>query len=111
MQQHHMHIDMGEGHVFAGTPVEIVAQMQRVAIGVDDLDIDEYVEWVTERAATLEGVYILVAQGGIRARAESLLRGLVDAGLARDLDAWDDLDDEARPTLRFGTATALAAVG
>jgi hypothetical protein len=106
-----MSIDLGQGHVFTGTALEVVAQMQRSAVGVDDLDLDEYVDWVRERAATLEGIHIAVDYGGLAARAAALVEGLVAAGLARDLDGWDDLEEDARPTLRCRVALELASVG
>ncbi len=95
-----MNIDLGYGHVFRGSPIEIVAQMKGVAEGVDDLDLAEYIDWVVERAATMEGVLLAVGRGHIATRAESLLREMVAVGFATDLD---DEDDDL-PTARWAVA-------
>jgi hypothetical protein len=106
----HMHIDLGQGHVFEGRAIEIVARMHRIAFGVSDLDLFEYIDWVLERAASLEGIFIAVAPGPIPARAEGLLRGLIAAGLARDLDADAETEEDQRTTLRFAVAAEVSAL-
>jgi hypothetical protein len=80
-----MQIDLGQGNHFYGTALEIVGRMHSVAFGVDELRLAEYIDWVLERAATLEDVHIHVAPGSLAERAGALVRGLVAAGLARDL--------------------------
>ncbi|MBS2018145.1 MAG: hypothetical protein JST00_35060 [Deltaproteobacteria bacterium] len=101
-----MHIDLGSGHVFHGTPVEIVAQMKRVAEGVDELDLGEYIDWVIERAATMEGVLLVVSRGHIATRAEALLREMINVGFATDLEQFDD---EEIPTSRHWPSPSHAA--
>lgn len=109
-----MNIDLGYGHVFRGTPVEVLAQMKAVAEGVEDLDLSEYIDWVIERAASMEGVLFLVGRGPLHVRAERLLREMIALRFARDLDA-EDVDaahdeEESRPTVRSLAAPQIAAL-
>jgi hypothetical protein len=69
-----------------GTPREIVAQMKAGAEGVDHMSLLEYIDWVAERALTYEGVRVEVEGVGEEARAASLLRALIDEGLAFPLE-------------------------
>ncbi|MBX3193226.1 MAG: hypothetical protein KF819_39950 [Labilithrix sp.] len=103
-----MHINLGEGHVFSGTALEIIAAMKSIASGVDALTLEEYVDWVIERAATMEDVHIHVARGPLPLRAEALLCGLVAGGLAADL-ASDEEEDE-RTTMRWRAAAELTCL-
>lgn len=105
-----MHIDLGYGHVFRGTPLEIVAHMKAVAEGVDDLDLGEYIDWVIERAATMEGVLFRVGSGPLHGRAEALLREMIGARFAIDLDAEPIDRDDDLPTARWVAAREVAAL-
>ncbi len=104
-----MHIDLGYGHVFRGTPMEIIAQMKAAADGLDELDLGEYIDWVVERAAAHEGVLLFVVSGSLHARAESLIREMVAAHFARDLDD-DQLGDDDRSTARWVAAQEIASL-
>jgi hypothetical protein len=104
-----MQIDLGYGHVFAGTPMEIITQMKSIATGVDELDLGEYIDWVVERAASVEGVLLFVRSGPLHSRAESLLREMIDSGLARDPEEVDELTEE-RVTARWIAAREIAAL-
>lgn len=104
-----MQIDLGYGHVFCGTPMAIIAQMKAVADGVDELDLSEYIDWVIERAASVEGVLLFVRSGPLHARAESLLVEMVAARLARDLDD-DESDADQRSTARWVAAHEIASL-
>ena len=104
-----MQIDLGYGHVFRGTAMAILAQMKSVADGVDELDLSEYIDWVIERAASVEGILLFVKPGPLHARAESLLAEMVAARLARDLDD-DETDSEQRSTARWVAAHEIASL-
>lgn len=103
-----MHIDLGYGHTYRGTPMEIIAQMKAVAEGVDELDLGEYIDWVVERAASYEGVLLFVVSGSLHARAESLIHEMIAARFARDLD--EDGDENERSTARWVAAQEIASL-
>ncbi len=105
-----MHIDLGYGQLFRGTPLEIVVQMKAVAEGVDDLDLGEYIDWIIERAASMEGVLFRVGSGPLHGRAEALLREMISARFATDLDADSEAQEEELPTARWVAAREVAAL-
>jgi hypothetical protein len=103
-----MRIDLGHGHVYSGSPMEILTELKGAAEGADELDLGEYIEWVIERAATVEGVLLFVGSGPLHVRASNLLREMVAANFARDLEHEEDEDNRA--TARWVSAREIAAL-
>jgi hypothetical protein len=77
-----MKITMRDGRVLHGTPVEIVKAMQALAFGVEQMTLDQYIDWVVQNARRFEGVELLVAGDTAEERAEALVEGMVRVGLA-----------------------------
>ncbi|MBS2012776.1 MAG: hypothetical protein JST00_07815 [Deltaproteobacteria bacterium] len=90
-----MQMNLGGARARGGSALEIVFAMKGRACGVDDLTLDEYMDWVVERVWAIEGERIQLGHGDRHERAERLLRGLARAWLARDLA---DLEDEEEDT-------------
>jgi hypothetical protein len=95
------------GHVFGGTPVQILTAMKHVAHGVDELDLHAYIDWIIQRAAWVDGICLDVEAGTLHERAASLLEQMMDAGLAMD-DAVDGVTSE-RPTAVWRATAAVDA--
>lgn len=102
-----MQMNLGGSREWGGSAIEIVYAMKARAcgsaeggtrgrrVGIDDLTLDEYMDWVVERVWAIEGARIQLGRGDAHERAELLLRGLARAWLARDLA---DLEDEEEET-------------
>ncbi len=80
-----MKIRMRDGREFEGTPVEIVRGMQGIAFGVEHLSLAEYIEWVAANAKRVENVDLAVSGESEEAKAEALVRAMVDKVLAVEM--------------------------
>ncbi len=103
-----MDIDFGSGRVFRGAPLEIVRQMKASAEGAEELDLGAYIDWVVERAATVEGVILRVERGPLHERARSLLTELVAARFARDMG--DAVADDRSSIARWRVTLDIVAL-
>ena len=45
-----MKIVMRDGRVFQGTALQIVKAMQDIAFGVEQMTLDQYIDWVVQNA-------------------------------------------------------------
>nr|BDT31994.1 hypothetical protein MFMH1_16630 [Myxococcus sp. MH1] len=77
-----MVIEMRDGRVLQGTPVQIVRAMQDIAFGVERLSLSEYVDWVVANAQRFESVALRVQGDTDEAKAASLVDEMVREGLA-----------------------------
>ena len=77
-----MKITMRDGRVFQGTAMQIVQAMQDIAFGVEQLSLDQYIDWVVDNARRFEGVELAVAGETMEERAMALVEEMVRAGLA-----------------------------
>ncbi len=80
-----MKIRMRDGREFEGTPVEIVRGMQGIAFGVEHLSLAEYVDWVAANAKRVENIDLAVSGETDEAKAEALVRAMVDKVLAVEM--------------------------
>ncbi|HEU4412546.1 MAG TPA: hypothetical protein VFS43_45305 [Polyangiaceae bacterium] len=78
-----MKLQMRDGRVFQGTPLQIVKAMQDVAFGVGDFTVPTYVAWVVENARRFEGVELAVEGETDEALAASLVDAMLREGLAK----------------------------
>jgi hypothetical protein len=78
-----MKITTRDGRVFQGTPIQIVKAMQDIAFGVEDMSLDEYIDWVVENARRFEGVEVDAAASTTAERASLLVKSLITQSLAR----------------------------
>lgn len=78
-----MKIELRDGRVFEGTPIEIVRAMQGLAFGVEHLTLGQYVAWVASNARTFENVDLRLADGSEEEQATSLVDEMLRARLAR----------------------------
>jgi hypothetical protein len=76
---------MRDGREFEGTPVEIVRGMQGIAFGVEHLSLAEYIGWVAANAKRVENVDLAVSGETDEAKAEALVRAMVDKVLAVEM--------------------------
>jgi len=76
-----MEIVMRDGRVFKGTPVEIVRDMKEIAFGVEQLSLNEYIDWVAANAKKFEDVELRVAGETEEAKAASLVAEMIRTGL------------------------------
>lgn len=77
-----MKIVMRDGRVFQGTALQIVKAMQDIAFGVEEMTLDQYLDWVVDNARRFEGVELVVAGETTEERAKALVEEMVTKGLA-----------------------------
>lgn len=65
-----------EGHVFKGTAVDVVEQMQRTAIFYRDLTLPEYVQRVAQNLWKFFGMGVDVGNGTVEEQCERLLEAV-----------------------------------
>lgn len=77
-----MKIVMRDGRVFQGTALQIVKAMQDIAFGVEQMTLDQYIDWVVENARRFEEVELAAKGATTEERAEALVGEMVAKGLA-----------------------------
>jgi hypothetical protein len=78
-----MNIEMRDGRVLSGTPLQIVRQMKELAFGVDELSFAQYVAFVVQQAQRFESVDLDVKGSDDSELAKSLVDEMTRTGLAR----------------------------
>jgi hypothetical protein len=86
---------------FSGEAVQILRAMKEQAEGVEELDLSEYIDWIIESAAAIDGVFLDVDDGPLHWRAKCLLESLLDEGLA---SLQFEVRDSERTTATFPVA-------
>jgi len=74
-----------DGRVLQGTAKQIVEAMQYVAFGQQDRTLTEYIDWAAEQASRMNEVDLRITGNSDEERAESLVRAMLEAGLAERL--------------------------
>ena len=77
-----MKIVMRDGRVFQGTALQIVKAMQDIAFGVEQMTLDQYIDWVVDNARRFEEVELKLAGETTEDRAKTLVEEMTRAGLA-----------------------------
>jgi hypothetical protein len=77
-----MKIVMRDGRVFQGTALQIVKAMQDIAFGVEQMTLDQYIDWVVDNARRFEALELTVAGETTEERAKALVEQMVAKGLA-----------------------------
>ena len=77
-----MKIVMRDGRVFHGTALQIVKAMQDIAFGVEQMTLDQYIDWVVQNAQRFEEVELKVAGATTEERAKALVEEMLAKGLA-----------------------------
>ena len=77
-----MKIVMRDGRVFQGTALQIVKAMQDIAFGVEQMTLDQYIDWVVDNARRFEEVELTGAGETTEERAKALIEQMVAKGLA-----------------------------
>ncbi len=80
-----MRIQMNDGRVLEGTPVQIVGEMQYLAFGQEGKTLGEYVDWVVAQLERLGGARLAVTGKTDEEKAGSLVQEMLGAGLATEL--------------------------
>ncbi|NOU32100.1 MAG: hypothetical protein HOO96_29705 [Polyangiaceae bacterium] len=73
---------MRDGRVFQGTALQIVKAMQDIAFGVEQMTLDQYIDWVVQNAQRFEEVELKVAGETTEDRAKALIEEMLAKGLA-----------------------------
>ena len=77
-----MKIVMRDGRVFQGTALQIVKAMQDIAFGVEQMTLDQYIDWVVDNARRFEEVELEAAGETTEERAKALVEEMIAKGLA-----------------------------
>jgi gamma-glutamylcyclotransferase (GGCT)/AIG2-like uncharacterized protein YtfP len=77
-----MKIVMRDGRVFQGIALQIVKAMQDIAFGVEQMTLDQYIDWVVQNAQRFEEVELKVAGETTEERAKALVDEMLAKGLA-----------------------------
>ena len=77
-----MRIEMRDGRVFEGTGLQIAQGMKSIAFGVEGMTMAQYLDWVVGNLERFEGLRLEVVGANEAGRAESLVTGMVKAGVA-----------------------------
>ncbi len=77
-----MKIVMRDGRVSQGTALQIVKAMQDIAFGVEQMTLDQYIDWVVQNAQRFEEVELKVAGETTEERAKALVDEMLVKGLA-----------------------------
>ena len=77
-----MKIVMRDGRVFQGTALQIVKAMQDIAFGVEQMTLDQYIDWVVDNARRFEEVELKAEGPTTEERAKALVEEMLAKGLA-----------------------------
>ncbi|MFI5298635.1 MAG: hypothetical protein ACHREM_11095 [Polyangiales bacterium] len=77
-----MKIVMRDGRVFQGTAMQVVKAMQDIAFGVDEMTLDQYIDWVVDNARRFEAVELAIVGTTTEERAQTLVDSMIETGLA-----------------------------
>ena len=76
---------VGDGHVFEGTPKQILMQMKSLAFGAEHMSMREYIEGNVANIARGFGIAFKLTGETDEELAESFLQQMLDGGYARKL--------------------------
>jgi hypothetical protein len=74
---------VGDGHIFSGTPKQILAQMQSLAFAAQHLSLAEYIDWNIASIERGFSVKLDVRGETVDERAEAFLGEMMEKGMAR----------------------------
>jgi hypothetical protein len=74
---------VGDGHVFQGTPQQILMQMKSLAFGAEHMSMREYIEGNVANIARGFGITFKLTGETDEELAESFLQQMLDGGYAR----------------------------
>ena len=78
-----MKIVMRDGRVFRGTALQIVKAMQDIAFGVEQMTLDQYIDWVVDNARRFEEVDLAATGATTEERAKALVEEMIAKGLTQ----------------------------
>ena len=76
---------VGDGHVFQGTPQQILMQMKSLAFGAENMSMREYIEGNVANIARGVGITFKLTGETDEDLAVSFLKQMLDGGYARRL--------------------------
>jgi hypothetical protein len=76
---------VGDGHIFTGTPKQILAQMQSLAFAAQHLSLGEYIDWNVANIERGFSVKLNVTGDSVEERAQAFLGEMIEKGMARTL--------------------------
>lgn len=80
-----MKIQMSDGRVIDGTPVQIVGEMQYLAFGQEGKTLSEYIDWAVAQLERLGGPKLVVQGKTDEEKATSFTQAMLDVGLATEV--------------------------
>jgi predicted RNA-binding protein with PIN domain len=76
---------VADGRVLQGTAKQIVEAMHSIAFGQENRTLSEYVDWAVDMARRMTGVELVVEGETDEEKSASLVKAIIDAGLAEKL--------------------------
>ncbi len=85
MRLRHYRLMIADGRVLEGTAKQIAEAMHALAFGQDHRTLSEYIDWAVDQARRLNDLDLTVEGDTDDAKAASLVRAMLAAGLAEKL--------------------------
>ena len=76
---------MADGRVLEGTAKQITEAMHALAFGQENRTLSEYIDWAVEQARRMNEIDMQVEGDTDDEKAKSLVRAMLEAGLAERL--------------------------
>jgi len=76
---------MADGRVLEGTAKQIAEAMHALAFGQENRSLSEYIDWAVDQARRMNEIDMEVEGDTDDAKAKSLVRAMLEAGLAERL--------------------------
>jgi hypothetical protein len=76
---------MADGRVLEGTAKQIAEAMHALAFGQENRTLSEYIDWAVDQARRMNEIDMQVEGDTHGEKAKSLLRAMLEAGLAEKL--------------------------
>ena len=74
-----------DGRTLEGCPIELARQMQALAFAPAGLDLGHYIDWAVDQARRMNEIDMQVEGDSDDEKAKSLVRAMLEAGLAEKL--------------------------
>jgi len=76
---------MADGRVLEGTAKQIAEAMHALAFGQENRTLPEYIDWAVDQARRMNEIDMQVERDTDDEKAKSLVRAMLEAGLAEKL--------------------------
>ena len=76
---------MADGRMLEGTAKQIAEAMHALAFGQENRTLSEYIDWAVDQARRMNEIDMQVEDDTDDEKAKSLVRAMLEAGLAEEL--------------------------